>query len=117
MDRPEYTPDQIAEIKTKKMTLMLDLNETQQTKIMALELEAAKARELKFSEKKSDEKPSDEERFKMQSERLDRQIAHKKSMKSILTKTQFEKWEKSMPAKGKRRNQKGRKGMKGEKRQ
>ncbi len=117
MDRPEYTPDQIAEIKTKKMTLMLDLSESQQTKIKTLELELAKARKLKISEKKPDEKPSDEERFNKQSEVLDKQIAHKKSMKSILTKEQFEKWEKSLPTKGKRRNQKGRHGMKGEKRQ
>lgn len=112
MERPDYTPEQIAELQTKKLTLMLDLNESQQSKIKTLELEAAKARELKWSEKEPGEKPSDEERFNMRSEMLDNKIAHKNSMKSILTKSQFEKWEESLLVKGKGRHKKGHHGRK-----
>lgn len=112
MERPDYTPEQIAEIQTKKLTLMLDLTESQQSKIKSLELAAAKSRESNRSEKEPGEKPSDEERFNKQSQMLDNKIAHKNSMKSILSKSQFEKWEKSLKVEGKRRHHKGQHGRK-----
>jgi hypothetical protein len=116
VERPDYSPEQIAELKTKKLTLMLDLSEAQQKKISQLELEAAKSRKSMMEGRERGEKPSNEERFNKQSEMLDRQIAHKKSMKSILNKEQFEKWEKSVTAKGKRRKGQRRQGGKGERR-
>ena len=116
VERPDYSPEQIAELKTKKLTLLLDLSESQQQKISQLELEAAKSRKSKMDGKERGEKLSDEERFNRHSERLDKQIAHKKSMKSILNKEQYEKWEKSVMTKGKRRHNKRKQAMKGEKR-
>ena len=116
VERPDYSLEQIAELKTKKLTLMLDLSEAQQQKISQLELEAAKSRQAMMEETKGGEKPSDEERYNRQSEMLDRQISHKKSMKSILNKEQFEKWEKSVIAKGKRRKGEHRHSRKGERR-
>lgn len=117
MERPDYTPEQIAELKTKKLTLMLDLNESQQQKINNLELESAKARKQMIENRKQGEKPSDEDRFERQNAMLDRQIAYKNSMKSILTKDQYEKWEKSAMAKHKKRKQGRMKGRKGKNRQ
>ena len=43
----EMTPEQVAELQTKKMTLDLDLNSNQQKEEKALLLEEAKKREAK----------------------------------------------------------------------
>ena len=96
----DYSPDQMATLKTKKMTLKLDLTETQQKEIHKIILANAKERKTKMEAHKKmraenkDEKPSKEARFNMMNERLDKQIALKKQMKSILSKEQFEKFEK-----------------------
>lgn len=105
-DRKEHlkdlSPEEIATLKTKKMTLHLDLTEAQQTAVKSLVLEEAKHREslrAKREEQKNDEnfkKPSKEERLAMANEHLDRQIAMKKKMKDILNDQQYEKWEASM---------------------
>ena len=79
----EINPEQFATLSTKRMTLDLDLNESQQTKIYQLNLENANARKM-----------TSDDRFVMQNKMLDHQIAQKKKMKSILTNEQFEKWEK-----------------------
>ena len=95
-----FTPKQIAELKTKKMTLHLDLTEAQQREIKKIQLANAKKRiskREKFKMKKEKdigEKTSKESRFKMMNERLDKQISNKKEMKRILSKEQFKKWEK-----------------------
>ena len=108
MERPDFTPEQISEIRVKELTLLLDLTEKQQEAIGALELEAAKEREQKRAEmKESKEKPTDEEKFERITEMLDKKIAFKNSMKSILDKDQFEKWEKSAMTRSKhKRNRK-----------
>jgi len=43
----------------------------------------------------SGKKPTADERFAMQSKRLDEQMATKERVKKILTPEQFEKWEKA----------------------
>ena len=97
----DLNPEQIATLTTKKMTLDLDLNESQQSKIYELQLENAKSRMTKMeAHKKAKEnsermkKLSSEERFAKKTEMLDHQIAQKKKMKAILNADQFEKWEK-----------------------
>ncbi|WP_422083547.1 Spy/CpxP family protein refolding chaperone [Ulvibacterium sp.] len=96
----DLTPEQIATLHTKKMTLALDLNEAQQKQIQVLSLENAKLRKAKMEERKAkkesgeSKKPTSEERYVMQLERLDNQIAHKAEMKAILSPEQYEKWEK-----------------------
>ncbi|QWX83084.1 hypothetical protein H0I23_11540 [Cellulophaga sp. HaHaR_3_176] len=101
-EKRNYTPEQHATLSTKKMTLALDLNESQQTKIYNLNLDNAKVRKAKMEEfktlRKSDENKrlSSDERYKKESEMLDHKIAQKEKMKSILSKEQFEKWEKMM---------------------
>ncbi|GGD14480.1 hypothetical protein [Flavobacterium orientale] len=91
------TPEQRAELRVKQMTLDLDLTEKQRTEIKKIVLENSKKSEAKRAEmkaKKADKKAmSAEERYAMQNERLDNQIAMKAEMKKILTQEQFEKFE------------------------
>lgn len=95
------TPEQAATMKTKRMTLHLDLNEKQQKEIYAIMLANAEARKAKMEEFKAKresgemKRPTAEERFKMAEARLDHQIAMKAKMKDILNEEQFAKWEKA----------------------
>lgn len=95
----DLNPEQIATLQTKKMTLALDLNESQQTKMKSILTEDAKLRKSKMEERKASKEEGKkvltaDEKYAMQNERLDYQIARKKEMKSLLTADQFEKWEK-----------------------
>lgn len=98
----DLSPDEIATLRTKKMTLHLDLNEAQQNKIQDLFLEEAKMRKAKMEEHKAMKESSEtktftkEDKYKMMNDRLDHQIEVKQKIKSILNADQFEKWEASM---------------------
>lgn len=107
--------EDIAANKTKKMTLFLDLNDSQQDKIYKINLENAKKRKEIMAERKARKesgdakKPTPEERLKMENARLDHKIAMKNKMKNILNQEQFDKWEKSqarMAMKGKNKGMK-----------
>ncbi|MBN4047368.1 hypothetical protein JYU05_02395 [bacterium AH-315-P13] len=106
----DFTPEQIAKLQTKKMALKLDLTEAQQRDIEKVYLANAKKRKAKRKERKlkrennNGEKLSKDERFNFMNGRLDKQISNKKEMKRILSKEQFEKFEKGI-------NQKRRKGQ------
>jgi hypothetical protein len=94
----DLSPEQIATLKTKKLTLALDLSKNQQDKVHALQLENAKNRKeqkAKRKEQKDSKKPelTSEEKFNRQNKGLDKRIAAKNAMKSILTEDQFKKWE------------------------
>ncbi len=96
----DFTPEEVAELQTKRMTLDLDLTPSQQKQIQKLNLENAIDRKAKMEERQSQmkdgkkETPSKEERLKMMNERLDKQIAMKQKMAKILNSDQMEKWEK-----------------------
>ena len=95
----DLTPEEVATLKTKKMTLHLDLTESQQREIKKINLEMAKEQSIKRGERKKKmgqerAKPSKEERLNMMNSRLDKQIETKKQLKRVLTEQQFEKWEK-----------------------
>jgi protein CpxP len=98
----DLSPEQMATLQTKKMTLHLNLNEAQQNKMQSFFLEEAKFRKAKMVERKTIKDSSEmktftkEDKFKMMNERLDHQIEVKQKMKSILNEEQFEKWEYSM---------------------
>lgn len=100
MDRfKDFTPEEIAQLRTKKMTLDLDLSEKQQSEVNQLFLTEAKDRKQMIEGREETEKSlSKEERFNRQNERLDKLIAYKNEMKRILDKNQFEKWEKMLKA-------------------
>jgi len=99
-ERPNFTPEQIAELNTHKLTLGLGLNESQANRVKALELDLAKKRSAKRESMKDRKDLSDEAKFELRNGALKNQIAHKNSMKSILTVDQFEKWEKGRHRKG-----------------
>ena len=95
----DFTPEEMAQLQTKKMTLALDLTASQQKQVQALQLENAKARKAKMEERQAKmkdgkaERPSKEERFAMMNERLDNKMEMKEKMKKILNEEQFAKWE------------------------
>ncbi|WP_046756136.1 hypothetical protein [Kordia jejudonensis] len=101
----DLTPEQIAELQTKKLTLALDLSENQQQQVLALATENAKMRQQKMEARKAAKeknvKPTDEEKYAMMNERLDAKIAYKQKMKQILSEEQYERWEKMQARKGK----------------
>ncbi|MDA8591443.1 hypothetical protein N9L09_00590 [Flavobacteriaceae bacterium] len=87
------TPEQQATLWSKKMTLELDLNASQQEEIYTLILE--KAKRNKMHQKNNVKKTlSNEERFKMQENLLDEKIKMRNAMKSILNPDQYEQWKK-----------------------
>jgi len=108
--KDQLTPEQMATIQTKKMTLALDLNNAQQKQIQEFHLANAKLRKEKMEAMKGKRKDlSSEERFAHQNERLDHMIAQKEKMKKILNEDQFSKWEKVMS----HRKHRGHKGHRG----
>ena len=127
-NKSDMTPEQMAEIQTKKMALHLDLTDAQQKKIFNLNKEQAIKRVAKRKEMQAlrdkDEKPKDRNSFENQKSRLDAQLAHQDSMKEILSEDQYQIWKKSrknrgdkMKKRGKRKMMKGKaKGKKGKER-
>jgi hypothetical protein len=93
-----FTPEQVATLQTKRMTLVLDLNESQQAKMKSMLTVDATTRKAKMealeARKEEGGKMTPDEKFTMQNERLDHKIARKNEMKSLLTENQYTKWEK-----------------------
>lgn len=109
----DLTAEQVATLKSKKMTLALALDEKQTTKVYDLMLEYAQDRQEKktaIEDKKEEERPTKEKRYAQVNKRLDSQIALQKRMKDILTEEQFVKFEK---LKMKRKDNTKRRGNKG----
>ena len=92
----QFTPEQRSELQVKKLTLELDLNESQQKEMKAFivdkntKMEAHRTAMKAMKEKGT--MPTSDERFAMKSKMLDEQIATKKRMQKILNEKQFEKW-------------------------
>lgn len=119
--RKNMDPTEMAKLKTKKMTLALDLTQEQQNKVEKINIKNAKLRktgmEKRMALKDVDKKLTPEDKLKMSNERLDHQIATKREMKKILTKAQYDKYSEMSQrrqTKGKSGKMKGK--MKGEKR-
>lgn len=96
----DLTPEQVATLQTKRMTLALDLTQAQQTKIQAVNLTNAKMRKSQMETRKDKkdkgelQRPTREERYARLNELLDYKIAQRAEMKKILSEEQFEKWTK-----------------------
>ncbi|SRX54232.1 hypothetical protein [Aequorivita sp. CIP111184] len=90
--KENFTPEQKAELRTKKMTLDLGLNDSQQNKVKQIYIEMGKNKPAR-SENRSE--MTDAQKFEAKSARLDRQIEMKKKLKEILSEEQFAKWEKT----------------------
>lgn len=90
----DWTPEQKAELATKKLTLDLNLTEAQQKKVYPITLEMMKDREQMRTSKEKKTELSSQELFDTQNARLEKQIKTKEQFKNILNAEQFEKWEK-----------------------
>lgn len=118
VQKDPMTVEQQATLAVKKMTLALELSDAQQRKIKPLITAQITDRRAQFEQmkklKESKKKPTADERFKYQNERLDKQIAFQKEMKSILNKEQYEKFEKmsAMRKRGAKKKMAQRKKMK-----
>lgn len=103
--------EQHTDLAVKKMTLNLDLTNKQQDQIKPLINAQAAAKKAAMESRKenraANKKPSANEIYTMRSAQLDNQIAFKSSMKNILNKEQFEKFEQMKN----NRKEKGRKMM------
>ncbi|HEY0045532.1 MAG TPA: hypothetical protein VGB44_02350 [Flavobacterium sp.] len=95
--RDLLSAEQRTELQVKKLTLELDLNETQQKQLYTVIQKQQKAHDAakanRGEAKKNAAKPTADERFAMRKASLDRKIAFKQEVKNILTPVQFEKWE------------------------
>lgn len=108
----QMTPNERADLQTKKLTLKLDLSDAQQENVHAIILEQANTREnfrqaRKIATAEKATKPSKDAVFKMRKDRRDQQIKLKRDMKAILTPDQYEKFEKIHSMKHNKRRKRG----------
>lgn len=102
MDRSEIaknlSAEEMAALRTKKLTLQLDLTESQQQSIKALLVNQISDRKEKMQNRpkkgiiKDSTNLSAQVYYKIKSQRLDQRIAFQNKMKTILTDTQFDTW-------------------------
>lgn len=85
------TPEQMATMRTKQITLALDLSEAQQNDVLTLNKKNAE----NFSKSKGERKElTSDERFEMKNKMMDVQIANQRAMKDILNEDQYGRWKK-----------------------
>ncbi|MBT8254572.1 MAG: hypothetical protein KJN68_11415 [Bacteroidia bacterium] len=96
----DLSAEEAATLKTKRMTLDLDLTENQKNKIYQIHLKNAEDRKARFAEMQKKREAGEKgkqgnqgDTYQKLNERLDKQIAHKKEMKQILDEDQFKRWE------------------------
>ncbi|WP_117879357.1 hypothetical protein [Aureibaculum luteum] len=114
-NRSDMTPDQMAELQTKKMALNLDLTDAQQKKVYDLNKEQAIVRDAKRKEmqalREKGEKPANRNSYDKQKSRLDAQLVRQESMKKILNEDQYETWKTTMKRKGDKMKKQGKRNM------
>ncbi|WP_278035044.1 hypothetical protein [Flavobacterium nitratireducens] len=89
----KFTPEQRNQLMLKKMTLDLDLNDSQQKEMGKIIAEQSAKREAHLKDRKAKTgKPTSDEIFQMKSKMLDEQIAMNAKMKKVLLPDQFKKW-------------------------
>ena len=92
----DSSPEQIASIKSKKMTLALDLNTQQQSQVESILLKEAKERAANKLTKEERAELTKEQKVAKMEEMLEKRIETKRQMKSILNADQYAKFEKMM---------------------
>jgi len=93
-ERQSLTPEQRAEINTKRLTIQLDLTEAQQKQVLNLQQEMAKERAVKKQEMKN--KAEEAGYYEKANKRLDSRKAYQDKMKAILTESQYSTWKENM---------------------
>ncbi|WP_303687533.1 hypothetical protein [Nonlabens dokdonensis] len=92
----DSSPEQIASIKSKKMTLALDLNTQQQSQVESILLKEAKERAANRLTKEERAELTKEQKVAKMEKMLEKRIETKRQMKSILNADQYAKFEKMM---------------------
>lgn len=90
--KTEFTPEQRAELRSKQLTLDLDLNISQQNQVKELFLKSIQ-NNPQIGKKRSE--MTSNEKFELKNTMLDQRIKIKKGLKEILNEDQFQKWEKT----------------------
>ncbi len=99
----KLTPEQMAVLRTKQMTLKLELNDAQQKSLLALN----KKNIGMFKKMKGERKElTADQRFEMKVQMLDNKIAIQREMKNILNEEQYGKWKKSHNMRSKKMKEK-----------
>ena len=93
-ERQNLTPEQRAELNTKRLTIQLDLNEAQQNQMLNLQLEMAKERAAKKQQMKA--KAEETGYYEKANKRLDKRKEYQDKMKSILTESQYNTWKENI---------------------
>ena len=86
-NKADCTPEQMATLQAKKMTLKLDLNANQQKEVQKMLLQNAEERQknsTEYREKRRSGELTADEQFAYENDRIERQLVHKKAMKKIL---------------------------------
>ena len=92
----DFTPEQHAVLKTKKMAHHLDLSQKQQDELLKVNRSWAEKRaeqKEKFkSQQETPEKSDPDARYQRQLQRLDAQISYQNQVKNILNEEQYALW-------------------------
>ncbi len=106
--KSEFTAEQQAVLKTKKMALAFDLSDDQQEKLIDLNTKWAEKRNQHREEfkklKETDQKLDADARYERQLQVLEDQLAYQKELEKILNKEQYLSWKEHMLDKKTRMN-------------
>lgn len=109
----ELTAEQMADLKTKEMTLKLDLTEQQQEQVYGINLTQIEARKQQKENGKKPEEMTSDELYQFRAAQLDQRIAVKEQLQSVLTEEQLAKIEEMDK---RRRGQRAKRGERGKNR-
>ena len=105
----DVSPQEMATVQSKKLTLALDLSDQQEKDVYQILLKQAEKRKANKISREDREKLTDEQKKEARLKMLDEKIAVKRSMKKILNNDQYAKWEKMMQQRAKKRGKGDRK--------
>lgn len=100
----KMSPEERAEISSKKIALALNLSEAQRREIKNLHLEQANEKVAKRAEMRKTAKENKTKRIARMNKNFDKRLGHHEKMKEILTEEQYAKWKKSKKGSDKRNN-------------
>ena len=84
--------EQMADLKTKKLALALDLDSKQQQEVKKIQTQTIQNHKNMMKDKKDRADLTTEQIYKMKSDRLDAKIKTKQEMKRILNEEQYQTW-------------------------
>ncbi len=88
------SPENLASLQAKKLTLALDLSDQQQNQLQEVLLQAATQKQNARANRNENRPDSRQERLALAEARMDDMIATKRAIKEILNAEQYEKFEK-----------------------